>query len=108
MSSRARVAASAVLLLAAVTLTLTVGSAAPAAAREPSPPTNCSLDNDRGAVARARCESGYGTFRAWARCSWSAGKVYGSWMRPSKINSSNAWCAPAGVVMAYGIEKREG
>ncbi len=108
MASRVRVAVSAVLLLAAVTMTLTVGSAAPAAAREPSLPTNCRVNNDRGAVARARCESGHGTFRAWARCSWSAGKVYGAWMRPSKFQTSNAWCAPAGVVMAYGIEKREG
>ncbi|GAB3945617.1 hypothetical protein GCM10029976_071690 [Kribbella albertanoniae] len=108
MSSRARVAASAVLLLAAVTTTLTVVSAAPADAREPSPPTNCRVSSDRGAVARARCESGYGTFRAWALCSHKAGKVYGSWMHPSKFNSSNAWCAPAGAVMAYGIEKREG
>ncbi|WP_432946575.1 hypothetical protein ACQPXM_08595 [Kribbella sp. CA-253562] len=112
MSRRARGATSAVLLLAMVIGTLTVTSAAPASAREPSPPTNCSTGVDRRAKAWAMCKSGYGTFRVWARCNWSATKVYGGWMRPSRFGDSEVFCAtssnPAGIVMARGIQKREG
>jgi hypothetical protein len=112
MSIRARVTASAVLLLAVVTLALTVSSASPAAAREPSPPTNCKSGVERSARAWAMCESGYGTFRVWARCSWSASTVYGPWMSPSKVRSSSVFCAtdanPGGIVMARGIQKRDG
>ncbi|WP_344174893.1 hypothetical protein [Kribbella lupini] len=104
-------AASIVLLLAATSLSLTVGTT-PAEAREPSPPTNCVSGVDRRAQAWAMCKSGYGTFRVWARCNWSASKVHGPWMRPSKFGDSSVFCAtsgnPAGIVMAYGIEKRDG
>ncbi|WP_131284895.1 hypothetical protein [Kribbella sindirgiensis] len=112
MSTRARVAVSAALLLAVVPVTFTVGSAAPAEAREPSPPTNCSSGVNRRAQAWAMCKGGYGTFRVWARCNWSASTVYGPWMAPSTVRSSSVFCAttgnPAGIVMAYGIQKRDG
>lgn len=64
-------AASMVLVLAAASLSLTVGTTCPAEAREPSPPTSCSSGVDRRAKAWAMCKSGYGTFRVWARCNWS-------------------------------------
>jgi hypothetical protein len=112
MSIRARVAASAVLLLAVVPLAFTVSSASPAAAREPSPPTNCSSGVHRSSQAWAMCKSGYGTFRVWARCNWGASTLYGPWRPPSKVTGSSVLCAtsthPYGVVMAYGIQKREG
>lgn len=111
-SIRARVAASAVLLLAVVTLSLTVGSASPADAREPSPPTNCSSGVLRSSKAWALCKSGYGTFRVWARCNWSASTLYGPWKPPSQFGDSSVLCAtsthPYGVVMAHGIQKRDG
>lgn len=112
MSIRARVAASVVLLLAVVPLALTMSPASPAAAREPSPPTNCSSGVHRSAQAWAMCKSGYGTFRVWARCNWSASTLYGPWKPPSTVSGSSVLCAttanPRGIVMAYGIQKRDG
>ncbi|ADB33151.1 hypothetical protein Kfla_4104 [Kribbella flavida DSM 17836] len=105
-------AASVVLLLAAVSLSLTVGTTTPAEAREPSPPTNCSSGVDRRVKAWAECKSGYGTYRVWARCNWSASTLYGQWKAPSRLGESAVFCVTptnqAGIVMAYGIQKRDG
>ncbi|GAB3833067.1 hypothetical protein [Kribbella italica] len=105
-------AAAMVLLLAATSLSLTVGTTSPAEAREPSPPTGCSTSVDRRVKAIAKCTSGYGTYRVWARCNWSASTLYGAWKAPSRTGESVVFCVTsthqAGIVMAHGIQKRDG
>ena len=107
-----RVVPSAVLLLAVVSLSFTVGSASPAAAREPSPPTTCSTGVNMPAQAWAACKTGYGTYRVWAGCNWSGSTLYGPWKPPGRLSSSAVLCNtsthPRGIVMAYGIQKRDG
>ncbi|OHV20269.1 hypothetical protein BBK14_08530 [Parafrankia soli] len=101
--------------LAALALAFSVAGVAlvsPAEAREPSPPYDCHTDHENG-TAWAWCHKGYGTYRAWARCNWSASTLYGTWYAPrATAYMSTVKCRtsthPNGVVMANGIQKRDG
>lgn len=107
-----RVVPFAALLLGAVSLNSTVDSASPAATREPSAPATCSTGVNMPAQVWAACKSGHGTYRVWARCNWSASTQYGPWKPPGRFSSSAALCNtsthPRGIVMAHGIQKRDG
>lgn len=112
---RTRVVSFVTILLAVFALALIAAS--PAGAREPSPPKNCRTGVvDWNGVNKGRafalCESGYGTYRVWARCNWSASTLYGAWVHSGGSPYSAVVCAtsthPRGIVMAYGIQKRDG